>query len=97
VNELGVDKEAKDTDGRTALHYAASNRHDTTVQLFIELGVDKQAMYYDRQMALRHVASKGHNSTVQLLVELGTENEVETIDCATKDNPVHPPEIEGRH
>jgi ankyrin repeat protein len=65
-----ADKEAKGSDGRTALHVAALNRQDSTVQLFVKtLGADMEAGDRGGRTALHVAALNGHDSTVQLLVK----------------------------
>jgi ankyrin repeat protein len=69
VWEIRVDKEAKDYNGLTALHHAASNGHDATVWLLVrEIRVDKEAKGNNGLMALHHAAFNGHDTTVRLLV-----------------------------
>ncbi|KAF8241172.1 ankyrin, partial [Wilcoxina mikolae CBS 423.85] len=62
----------------TALHHAAANGHETTVELLVKtLGADKEAKDGNNCTALHHAAAKGHDMTVELLVKtLGADMEV---------------------
>ena len=41
--EMGVDKDAKDNDGETALHMAVRSRRIEAIKALIEMGADKEA------------------------------------------------------
>ncbi|KAA8893234.1 ankyrin repeat-containing domain protein, partial [Sphaerosporella brunnea] len=73
---MGVDKEAKDSEGLTALHRAAIRGFDSIVRMFIEMGVDKEAKDNEGSTALHWAALNGHDSTVRVLIELGVDKKV---------------------
>ncbi|KAF8242130.1 ankyrin, partial [Wilcoxina mikolae CBS 423.85] len=67
--DIGAHRKAKDSKGRTALHHAASNGRDTTVQLLVKtLGADMEAKDGYNWTALHYAAGNGHDTTVELLV-----------------------------
>lgn len=43
-NSEDLDLEARDSQGRTALHLAALNKHDNTVRFLLSMGVDFDAV-----------------------------------------------------
>jgi ankyrin repeat protein len=65
--ELGADRDAKDNDGSTALHGAASGGHEAVVRLLVVLGADRDAIDNDGSTALHLAASEGHEAVVRLL------------------------------
>ena len=66
----GMDKDAKDKYGCTALHKASGNGHLEIVQYLIETGhVDKEAKSNDGETALHYATRNGHLKIVQYLVE----------------------------
>jgi ankyrin repeat protein len=69
--------ETKDTMGMMALHHAALNGYNYTVQmLFSELLADKEAKDTTRMTALHHAASNGHDTTARILASyLDTDKE----------------------
>jgi ankyrin repeat protein len=71
--EAGVDVNAADPAGNTALHTAAARRLDTVVQLLADSGADLHALNDDGQSPLARARGRGSsdNSTVELLRRLG--------------------------
>ncbi|RDW77988.1 hypothetical protein BP5796_05840 [Coleophoma crateriformis] len=69
--EKGAEIEAKDTYGRTALSYAASEGHEAVVKLLLEKGAEIEAKITYGRTAL----SGGHEAVVKLLLEKGAEIE----------------------
>jgi ankyrin repeat protein len=71
---FGVNKEAQDYEGRTALHRTAHNGHDSTGRLLIrKFGVNIEAKDNEGMTALHRAAIVGHNTMVRLLLELGAD------------------------
>ena len=75
-----ADKDAKDSNGGTALHHAASNGRGSTIRMLVEtLGADDEAKNNNGEMALHCASSNGHDSTVRMFVEtLGADKEAKT-------------------
>ena len=67
--DAGIDKDAKDAEGWTALHVASfMNRAEATAKL-LDAGADVDATTTDRQLtALQLACSRGHVAIVKLLV-----------------------------
>jgi len=55
-------------EGRTALHYAASNGHEAIVRLLLERGADPEGGSHGHHTALRAAAENGHVAVVKLLL-----------------------------
>ena len=74
--EVGVDVNAVDDAGNTALHTAASRRLDTVVQFLADSGANLNAYNEEGQTPLTMAAGRGDaedNATVELLRRLGAE------------------------
>ncbi len=74
--EVGVDVNAVDDAGSTALHTAASRRLDTVVQFLADSGANLNAYDEEGQTPLTVAAGRGapeDNSTVELLRHLGAQ------------------------
>jgi len=90
--EQGVDVNARDQWGRTALYLAAEKGHKEDVELLLEHGADVNAKDTRNRTALLYPAEKGHKEVVELLLEHGA-------DVNAKDNwdwtPLHSSAEEG--
>jgi ankyrin repeat protein len=64
-----VDVDAKDDDGRTALHWAAKNGHDVEVQQLLKHKADVDAKTVNRKTALYRETENRHEAVVRLLLE----------------------------
>lgn len=71
--QRGVNVDATDDAGRTALMLAAANGHETIVRLLIEYGANVNAIDSDGKSALALAAENGHVDVVRWLVEHGAE------------------------
>ena len=63
-----ADINLKNSDGWTALHYAAANGQDNIAKFLIDHGVDLNATNEDGWTALHLLARNGHYSTVYTLL-----------------------------
>jgi ankyrin repeat protein len=64
-----ADINARDNDGRTALHRAAEKGHKGVVWLLLEHNANVNAEDTDRRTALYMAADKGHEAVVRLLLK----------------------------
>ena len=71
--DAGIDVNAVDSAGNTAVHIAASRRLDTVVQLLADSGADLDALNDQGETPLVRARGRGNddNSTVELLRRLG--------------------------
>lgn len=68
--EAKANVDAKANDGRTALHWAAENRHEAVVKLLLEKGAELESKDQDGQTALSCAEGKGHKAVVKLLTSI---------------------------
>lgn len=78
VLSRGVDVNARNQHGMTALMRAAHNGHDRTVRALLEHGADPNITRNDKFTALALAAFFGHTETVRILIENGAKTEVVT-------------------
>src|SRR5215216_6322628 len=74
----GVDVNARNQHGMTALMHAARNGHERMVRALLEHGADVNITRNDRFTALALAAFFGHTETVRILIENGAKTEVVT-------------------
>ncbi len=74
----GVDVNARNEHGVTALMRAAHYGHDRVVRVLLEHGADPNLTRNDKFTALALAAFFGHTETVRLLIENGAKTEVVT-------------------
>ena len=72
--EAGVDMEARDFYGNTALIMASSHGYPDVVRVLLEAGADKEAKNNNGYTALTAASRYGHRDVVQLLLEAGEDN-----------------------
>jgi hypothetical protein len=73
VVELGADKQAKDTRGATALHFAAFAGHVEAITALEQLGADEDAKNAFGATPLHMAASNGQVAVIKLLVEMDAQ------------------------
>jgi tetratricopeptide (TPR) repeat protein len=71
--EKGANVNAKDSDGATALIWAAYYGNTDVVRVLIEKGADVNAGNNKKQTALHLAADKGHTNIARLLVDKGAD------------------------
>jgi ankyrin repeat protein len=69
----GVNVNAVDSDGWTALHQAASDGHEAIISQLLAAGIDVNATDSDGWTALHQAASNGHEAIVSQLVAAGID------------------------
>ena len=74
----GVDVNARNEHGMTALMRAAHYGHDRIVRALLEHGADPNVTRNDRFTALALAAFFGHTETVRILIENGAKTEIVT-------------------
>ena len=74
----GVDVNARNQHGMTALMRAAHNGHEAVVRALLEHGADPNVTRNDRFTALALAAFFGHTETVRILIENGAKTEIVT-------------------
>ena len=84
--EKGADIEAKDRDGRTALDWAAHNRHEEVIRLLSDKAMDIGGKGDHGWTALHWAAWKGYSAVAGLLLEKRANVEAKDRDGLT---PLH--------
>jgi len=72
--DADADKDAKDSDRRTALMIAALNGHTACLKSLLDAGADKEAQNSDGETALIVAADNGHCSCVEALAQAGSKD-----------------------
>jgi len=73
--EQGIDVNAKNTSGETALYAAAERGHEGVARLLLKMGADIQAKAQHERTALHQAAESGHEAVVRMLLEKGADIE----------------------
>jgi ankyrin repeat protein len=83
--DFRADIEAKDNDGKTVLHSAASSQkpNEAVVRLLVDLGGDFKARDNDGKTVLHSAAEGGNEAVVRLLVDRGADIEATDDDKKT--------------
>lgn len=73
LDKAGVDVDASDEDGRTALYWASELGHNRIVQMLLDSGaeVDARGGYYGN--ALQAALANGHGNIVHMLLDRGAD------------------------
>ncbi|KAK4083643.1 uncharacterized protein Triagg1_1305 [Trichoderma aggressivum f. europaeum] len=71
--------DARDSDGRTSLSYAAENGHDEIAQFLLAKGADAESGGNDGLMPLHRAALRGHSGVVRLLLAAGVDPLIKTV------------------
>ncbi|KKP00475.1 hypothetical protein THAR02_07420 [Trichoderma harzianum] len=70
--------DARDSDGRTPLSYAAKNGHDEIAQFLLAKGADAESGGNDGQTPLHRAALSGNSGVVRLLLAAGVDPQIKT-------------------
>lgn len=86
VEELGVDVNARDHDGYTALHHAAARGHDEMILYLVDHGADVMAVSRRGQTTADMANGPVQRispfpSTIRLLESLGAKNNNNCVSC----------------
>ena len=73
LEQDGIDVNAKNSEGYTALILASSNGHKEIVEMLLEKGADVNAKDSDGWTALMWASRNGHTETVTILLEEGAD------------------------
>tara|TARA_Y100001970_G_scaffold36092_1_gene44621 strand:+ start:3997 stop:4641 length:645 start_codon:yes stop_codon:yes gene_type:complete len=84
--QFGADKDMKDKDGDSALHYAAQFGHTDVVKLLLDAGAVKEVKNNDGATPLHYAIGENNFDAVKLLLDAGAEMEVKDEDGKT---PLH--------
>ena len=72
--DLGVNVNARDERGRTALHWASDNRHPDIVKMLIDTGADLEIQEdEDGNTAFALASFNGHSDIVRMLIDAGSD------------------------
>ena len=78
VNALKADVNLKNECNQTAMHFAASQGHSTTIRALFELGGDPDSPSIDQETPLMMAAFGGHREAVVQLARLGVQLDRQT-------------------
>jgi ankyrin repeat protein len=73
LDKRGMDVDAKDRDGRTALYWASELGHDKIVQTLLDKAADVNAYGRVYGSALQAASCNGHDKVVQMLLDRGAD------------------------
>lgn len=79
----GIKIDAKDTHGRTPLHWAVKSARESIVHIFIDKGADVNATDSEGKTALHFAAKDGMLNIVQILIAAGANVNASDIDGRT--------------
>lgn len=74
---------ARDSQGKTPIHYAAAGGHERLVELFVHNEADVQVVDNDGWSPLHHAAESGNWNSLRLLLRKGTPLNVQTPTGST--------------
>jgi ankyrin repeat protein len=73
LDKMGMDVDAQDEDGRTALYWASELGHDKIVQMLLDTGADANGQSGWYGSALRAASAGGYDMIVQMLLDTGAD------------------------
>ncbi|KAJ1635024.1 ankyrin repeat-containing domain protein [Pavlovales sp. CCMP2436] len=85
--------DARTSQGRTALHYAATEGHGSIMHLLLDAGCDVHALDNASQTALHIVSAQGHGTCVKMMLDRGADP---TATDSANDSPLSLAERGGR-
>ena len=83
LEQDGIDVNAKNSEGYTALILASSNGHKEIVEMLLEKGADVNAKDKYNATALIKASSNGHKEIVEMLLEKGADVNAKTHNGST--------------
>lgn len=78
--DMGADVNAKMSDGRTPLMFAAVTGSPEIVEILLNAGADVDAQALDGSTALIKACLWGHTGIVEILIDYGADPEIESDD-----------------
>ncbi|KAG4256551.1 hypothetical protein FPRO03_14015, partial [Fusarium proliferatum] len=83
ADQVGIDIDGEDSDGRTPLWWAAERGHEAVVQLLLEWSASVEAADKDGRTPLLCAVAQGHETVVQLLLDWGANTNAVDKDGRT--------------
>lgn len=91
--EAGVELNAKNADGNTALHRAACEGRAELASVLVRVGAELDLTNHDGYSALVLAKRRGHREIVELLLAAGADRELRAKSGASFDAPGHSPKV----
>jgi ankyrin repeat protein len=73
LDKIGLDLDAKDEAGRTALYWASKLGHNKILQMLLDRGADANTQARKYGSALQAASAQGHDKVVQMLLDRGAD------------------------
>ncbi|KAI8663498.1 NACHT-sigma domain-containing protein [Fusarium keratoplasticum] len=83
ADQVGINIDARDSDGRTPLSWAAEGGHEAVVRLLLDRGAHTEVPDKESRTPLWRAAEKGHEAVVRLLLDRGAHTEVPDKESRT--------------
>ncbi|KAI7759139.1 hypothetical protein LZL87_014346, partial [Fusarium oxysporum] len=83
ADQVGINIDGGDSDGRTPLWWAVERGHETVVQLLLDRGAYTEAADKEGWTPLLRAAENGHEAVMRLLLDQGANTDAVDKDCRT--------------